>query len=602
MKSEKLDQAITDEEQARDTALGEAGVTDPRTVEELMRHGSPDDLAAWHAELDRILKYAAGDLLTPPEWRAEFERWSSAREAEQASRDSKSLGERVSCHFDELSDRIEILGERAQAMTQALDVLHRCGMETPPAIEPRLIDDWKKAFAVTLTAIPSRMDRIFPWRPLPRARRRHRQIEQILLKCLPLATWRHVGPMESPAGRERVSEVLESIARWRQAKEEQRATGEVSAQVKHVFATLTEEAKHLGATPKSAVRGAGYSSPSAWNDLARGAHARSREADAAAGAWRRRADHENALDSVRQWLEQWRMLGSAVHDALAEGSEAPLAHALRRLASDSGTPVLRQLEEADGKRDVAGFLRAWRTARRHHTAATDLKRQRDDIPSLTARVKAWWDQAPEPLVTTFAGVSRDWWPEPEILDERLASLRELLVETVRFLDDDRPDWKERARKERKWANEELRKAAELVPTSKPKGRALRERCRKATAPNASWPIDALRDEFRQFGIETLLAGIESVDESWPNVLFESRKQAGCSDYWTTTTKRAGQSAGSKRVWPATSASCDMNTWRSSGTRCALRLTGSRARSRCSPSRRSRSCSTWSWWTRHRSAR
>ena len=507
----RLDQAITDAEQERATALGEAGVTNPRTVEELMRHGSPDDLATWHAELDRILKYAAGDLLTPPEWRVEFERWSSAREAELASRDLKALGDRVNRCFDELSVRIESLGERAQAMTQALDALHRCGMETPPAIGPGLIDDWKKAFAVTLTAIPSRMDQLFPWKPLPKARRRLRQIEQMLLECLPLATWRHVGPMGNPGGRDRVSEVLESIARCRQAKEEQRAAGEVSVQVSDVFATLTEEAKHLGVPPKPAVQGAGYLSPRAWDDLAKEAHARSREADAAAAAWRRRASHENALDSVRQWLESWRMLGSAVHDTLAERSEAPLAHTLRRLASDPGTPALRQLGEADGKCDVAGFLRAWRTARRHHAAATDLRRQREDIPSLTARVVAWWDQAPEALVTTFAGVSRDRWPEPEVLDERLAPLHGLLEETARFLDDDRPDWKESARKERKWANEELRKAAELVPMSKSEGRALRERCMKATASNASWPIDALRDEFRQFGIETLVAGIESID-------------------------------------------------------------------------------------------
>ena len=507
----RLDQAVTDAEQARDTALGETGVTDPRTVEELMHHGSPDDLATWHAGLERILRYAADDLLTPPEWHAEFERWSSAREAEQTNRDLKALGDRVSRHFDELSVRIESLGERAQAMTRALDALHGRGMETPPVIEPGLIDDWKKAFAVTLTAIPSRMDRLFPWRPLPTARRRLRKIEQMLLKCLPLATWRHVGLIESPGGRGRVSEVLESIARWRQAEEEQRAAGEDSFQVNDVFATLTEEAKRLGATPTSVVQGAGYLSPKAWDDLAKEAYARSREADAAAGAWRRRADHQGALDTVRQWLEQWRMLGSTVHDTLAEGSDARFAHALRRLASDPGTPALRQLGEADGKCDVAGFLRAWRTARRHHTEATDLRRQRAGIPSPTARVKAWWDQAPEALVTTFAGVSRDRWPELEVLDERLAPLRRLLEETARFLDDERPDRKERARKERKWANEELRKAAEFLPTSKPEGRALRERCMKATASNASWPIDALRDEFRQFGIETLIAGIESID-------------------------------------------------------------------------------------------
>ena len=507
----RLDQAIKDEQQARDTVLGEAGVMDPRTVDELMRHGSPDDLATWHAGLDRILKYAAGDLLTPPEWHVEFERWSSAREAEQASRDLKSLGDRVSRRFDELSVRIESLGERAQAMTQALDALHRCGMETPPAIGSGLIDDWKKAFAVTLTAIPSRMDRLLPWRPLPRARRRLRQIEQMLLKCLPLATWRQVGPIESTGGRDRISEVLDSIARWRQAKEEQRAAGEVSAQISDVFATLAEEAKHLGATPKSAVQGAGFLSPSAWDDLAKEAYARSREADAATGAWRRRADHENALDFVRQWLEQWRMLGSVVHDTLTEGSEASLAHALRRLESDPGTPALRQLGEADGKCDVAGFLRSWRMARGHHTAATDLRRQREGIPPHTARVMAWWDQAPEALVTTFAGVSRDRWPEPEVLNERLAPLHGLLKETVRFLDNDRPEWKERARKERKWANEELRKAAELVPMSKMEGQALRERCMKATASNASWPIDTLRDEFRQFGIEKLVGGIESID-------------------------------------------------------------------------------------------
>ena len=507
----RLDQAIADAEQARATTLGEAGIMDPRTVEELMRHGSPDDLATWHAGLARILKYAAGDLLTPPKWHMEFERWSSAREADQASRDLKALGDRVSRHFDELSVRIESLEARAQAMTQARKALHRYGMDTPPAIAPDLIDSWKKAFAVTLTVVPSRMDRLFRWRPLPGARRKLRQIEPMLRESFPLATWRHVGPIEGPGGRDRVSEVLESITRWWHARKELRAAGKVSEQVSGAFATLTEEARHLGATPKSAVQGAGYLSPRAWDDLAKEAHARSREADAAAAAWRRRASHENALDSVRQWLESWRMLGSAVHDTLAEGSEAPLVHALRRLASDPGTPALRQLGEADGKCNVAGFLRAWRTARRHHTAATNLRRQREDIPSLTARVMAWWDQAPEALVTTFSGVSRDRWPEPEVLDERLAPLHGLLEDTARFLDDDRPDWKGRARKERKWANEELRKAAELVPMSKLEGRALRERCLKATASDASWPIDALRDEFRQFGIETLIAGIESID-------------------------------------------------------------------------------------------
>ena len=507
----RLDQAITDAKQARDTALGEAGVTDPRTVEELMHHGSPDDLATWHAGLDRILKYAAGDLLTPPEWYVEFERWSSAREAEQTNRDLKALGDRVRRHFDELSVRIESLGECAQAMTRALDALHRRGMETPPAIEPKLIDDWKSVFAVTLTAIPSRMDRFFPWRPLPRAKRRLRQIEQMLLKRFPLATWKYVGPIESPGGRDRISEVLESVVRWWHAKEEERAAGEVSGQINDVFATLTEEAKRLGATPTSVVQGAGYLSPKAWDDLAKEAYARSREADAAAGAWRRRTSRKNALGAVRQWLEQWRMLGSAVRDTLAEGSDARFAHALRRLASDPGAPALRRLGEAVGQWDVAGLLRAWRTARRHHTEATDLRRQREDIPSLTTRVKAWWNQAPEALVTTFAGVSRDRWPKSEALDERLTPLHGLLEETVRFLDDDRPAWEERARKERKWANEELRKAADLVPTSKPEGQALRERCMKATASNASWPIDALRDEFRQFGIGTLIAGIESID-------------------------------------------------------------------------------------------
>ena len=212
-----------------------------------MHHGSPDALAKWHAGLDRIVKHAEGDLLVPPEWHVKFEWWSSAREAEQAGRELKSPGDRVSRHFDELSVRIESLGTRAQAVTQALDALHRCGMEAPLAIAPGLIDDWKKAFAVTLTVVPSRMDRLFPWRPLPTARRRLRQTEQVRLKRLPLATWRHVGPMESPGGRDRVSEVLESIARWRQAEEEQRAAGEASGQVSDVFATLIEDAKQLGA-------------------------------------------------------------------------------------------------------------------------------------------------------------------------------------------------------------------------------------------------------------------------------------------------------------------------------------------------------------------
>ena len=508
----RLDQAIMDAEQVRETALGEAGVTDSRTVEELMRYGSPDDVATWHAGLERILKYSAGDLLTPPEWHVEFERWSSAREAEQASRDLKVLGDRVSRHFDELSVRIESLGARAQAMAQAVDALHRYGMETPPAIAPDLIDSWKRAFAVTLTVIPNRMDRLFPWRPLPGARRKLRQIERMLLESFPLATWRHVGSIEGPGGRDRVSEVLESITRWWHAREEERAAGKVSEQVSDAFATLTEEARCLGVPPKPAVQGAGYLSPRAWDDLAKEAYARSREADAAAGAWRRHASHKNALDSVRQWLESWRMLGSAVHDVLAEGSAAPLAHALRRLASAPGTPALLQLGEANGKCDVAGFLRGWRTARRHHTEATNLRRQREDIPSLAARLNAWWEQVPDALATAFAGVSRDRWPEPEVLDERLAPLHRLLEETARFLDEDQPDWKERAGKERNWANEELRKAAELVPTSKPEGRALRERCMKVTASSASWPIDGLRDEFRQFGIERLIAGIDLHDE------------------------------------------------------------------------------------------
>ena len=507
----RLDQAIRDAEQARGDALGEVGVIDPGTVEDLMRHGSPEDLATWHAGLGRILGLAAGELLTPPEWRVEFEKWSSSREAEQASRDLMALGNRVSRRFDELSERIESLEKLAQAKTSALDALVRHGMETPPAIEPGLIDDWKKAFAVTLTAVPSRMDRFFPWRPLPGAKRRLRQIEQMLLKCLPLATWRHVGPMEGPGGRERISEVLESVERWGQAKEKQRAAGEVSGRISDVFAKLTAEAKHLGATPKSAVQVAGHLSPIAWDDLAKEAHARSREADVAAEAWRRRADHENALDSVRQWLERWRMLGPAVHDTLAEGSDPQLAHALRRLASDPGTSALREIEEADGKCDVAGFLRAWRTARRHHSEATDLRRQRGSIPSLAARVNAWWDQAPEALVTAFAGVSRDRWPAPEILDERLGPLRGLLGETAHFLDNDRPDWREEAKKNRKRANDGLHKAAELVPTSKPEGRVLREHCMKATASDASWPIDALRDGFREFGIDSLIAGIEAID-------------------------------------------------------------------------------------------
>ena len=598
----RLDQAITDAQQARDTALGGAGVTDPRTVEELMRHGSPDDLATWHAGLDRILKYAAGDLLTPPEWLVEFERWSSAREAEQASRDLKSLGDRVSRRFDDLSVRIESLGERAQAMTQALDELHRCGMETPPAIGSGLIDDWKKAFSVTVTAIPSRMDRFFPWRPLPKARRRLRRIEQMLLKCLPLATWRHVELIESPGGRDRVSEVLESIARWRQTKEEQRAAGEVSVQVSDVFATLTEGSEAPRGDAEVSSAGCGIPVPECVGRPREGGACaiagngcRGRSVEAARGPRERtgfrpavartmahvgfggsryigrglrgaagtcvaatgiRPRHSGAAAARGGGREMRR---GGIPARLEDGAPAPHSGNGSEAAT-RGHPV------ADGARD--GMVGPGAGGPRH-----DIRRC---VPRPVAGAggtgRAAWrhctgcSRRPSASWTTIAPIGRRGPGRSGSGPTRSCTRR-------------RSSYRRRSRRGGHCESVAWRPRRRMQA-----GRSTR--C--ATSSASSESRRSLPESSRSTG-------------SWPKVGSGSRKQAGCSDCWTTT-KRAGRSVGSKRVWPATTVSCHRIKRRRSGTRCARHPSGSRPRSRCSPSPRHRSCSMWSWWTRHRSAR
>ena len=493
----------------RDDELARIDVRDTNTVHGLMSRGSPNALSAWHAKLERIVGFAATDILVAHPWDLQADRWSSARHAEQASRDLAALADRINDRYSEVAEQIEAVTRHAMARTKALAELRTAGMDEPPRIGPESIDEWHKAFRATLTTTQNRWNRVLQACRLSPAQRTLTRIERDLTNQLPTATCRQIGPFDQPGGRDRLSDVLDQIRRHRNASD---AGAKAEAKIEDAFAALRREAANLGVKePREELESARHLSRKAWSDLANQAHAGSREAATAATAWTRRAEHDDARAALQHWLGQWQELGRPVHDALVEMSGGALPDALAALRTNPSTGALQALDTAARRCDVTGLVHAWRAALAHHEDATGLEQERGSAPLPDAPLRAWWAEAPRELATILANLPADRFPDPETLAERLKALRDLLEETRRFLDEDRVAWTRAAAEERRRADAELRNAAALVDVSEPGAARLHELCTNTTESTGRWPTEALRAAFYPFEIGALAARIEATE-------------------------------------------------------------------------------------------
>lgn len=515
---QELQTGIVDRERHRDRAVAEVGLaaSEAGDWKWLLTGPSPELLADWDQRLRAMLDKPVEQALEPIDWRDEFDRWRSAEQADGWASEARKFAEVVLRACAELAPKLEEIRKLSAAVDAGRSKVTAIDVPTDVELPMDYLRAWMADFAECATRESGRLD-FLPWSQRSRLRRSLRRHEKQLRPGLPLELWTRIGTLNDE-GRAQLAPIVETTRRWIELRDEWQTAQTLIGEIEDRFRELRSQAAalRLPDVPSS-------QSTKAWAPIVDQCEATASVADAAARAWRRRAEKEATEEQLRTIAKEWSRLASGVpiREAWRRGQGANFDSAIRALADAPEAKSVDAARAAVYTGSLTRFVECWQVACNHEQTASQLRADFMAVPEPAEHVKAWWRERPKSAFV-LAGQTSDW-PDTDEAHEQIEAVSDWCDRRLAFDKTAQPGMVKKAQQELEWAVAKLGQAVEVLPEGPERTQVTRVFDRIRKEPASDWPVPDLNAAFAEFSPDRIRAKIERIEAELEKGSFEDAK-------------------------------------------------------------------------------
>lgn len=515
---QELQTRFVDRERHRDRAVEEVGLPPSEAGDWmwLLTGPSPQLLADWDQRLRAMLDKPVEQALEPIDWRDEFDRWRSAEQADGWASEAREFAEVVLRACAELAPKLDEIRKLSAAVEEGRSQVNAIDVPTDVELPMDHLRGWMADFAEYATREGGRLD-FLPWSQRSRLRRSLRRHEKQLRPGLPLELWTRIGTLND-TGRAQLAPIVETTRRWIELREEWQTAQTMIGEIEDRSRKLRSQAAalRLRDVPSS-------QSTEAWAPIVDQCEATASVADAAARAWRRRAERERTEEQLRTIAKEWSRLASGVpiREAWRRGQGANFDSAIRALADAPEPKSVDAARAAVYTGSLTRFVECWQSACNHEQTASQLRADFMAVPEPAEYVKAWWRERPKSAFV-LAGPSSGW-PDTEEAQQQVDAVSDWCDRWRAFDKTTRPSMAKKAQQELEWAVAKLGQAVEVLPEGPERTEVTRVFDRIKKKPESDWPVPDLNAAFAEFSPDRIRAKIERIEAELEKGSFEDAK-------------------------------------------------------------------------------
>ncbi len=480
---------------------------------------APDLIENWWNTFKAFVLGTVDVDLQPVSWDQKYERWNDAVEAQKWGEVTTVLAEDIRSSIDILAATTNKVAESDELLKVATArLLAATGVESIQS-DGKFIEDWLGAYA-QLCSTPSGALDWLPWSARGKVLKTMSGIENALKKVIPLSVWKRVGPINDTS-RNQLSEVLEVAKQWLAARAIVDHLEPDRRALSATFDGLRRRARECRFKVEQLPTGWDFA---AWGQLAAEIEKMVAVSLVAADAWRRRTARDLAIARIQAAKREIHALsaGAPMKESWAMGLGAPLIQLLDQLADQPTTEILARVRAEVYEERPTALIESWRQAYSSEFDATEVERQRNEIPSRATRIRAW--SKARPSIAAVKPERDDELPdEGSRIHTHLESCRVWDKKWSVFRTGSYEELSARADEEYRYALEMLLEAFDMVP-GQLRSRTLVDYVETLKArKEADWDLARVRKGFEQFSPGRIRSDLEQIDAELQGVSFDAAK-------------------------------------------------------------------------------
>jgi len=518
----ELEHELVRLQRKRDEVVGRVGL-DASEVNDwgwLENGPSVSLVSAWEDEFQVILTGQQEEALEPFEWDSSFERWDSENSARNTRDRAQEHAQTIRRQMAELAPRVSRISQQRAKLEVCTEALMKGGLEEKSEIATETLSQWSAEYSDYISRQAKRSD-FLPWSERSKIKRRLKRLEVVIRPFIPLSKWREIGAVDAEGGRDKLSEVVETLRLWKEALDKweglENERDEVDASFEQMRAA--SGGLGLGSIPED-------ESQAGWNQIADEADVLGKLADRAAAGIEKKHAKESALRLIQAVVRNWRNLasGQPIKEHWMRGQGVKFVEALDGLQKEPSPQTLTDIRGAYYSGNLSEFKRVWEEATHAQVEVRRTLIEIENVPKPEDRVKEWFSEQPTKRFLAVSGRGVEW-PDIEELTGHLNRADDLCSRVEHLENEVLPAAKREAAKEKSWAEEQLLEAIDVLPASV--ARSEIEAIYKDTAADANgeWPVEKISEAFQGFSPEIIKAKIAQIDAELEKGSFEDSKTA-----------------------------------------------------------------------------
>jgi hypothetical protein len=476
-------------------------------------------VSAWEDEFQAILTGQQEEALEPFEWDSAFDRWDSANSARNTRDRAQEHAQTIRRQMAELAPRVSRISQLRAKLEKCREALVESGLEEKSEIATEILSLWSAEYSDFISRQAKRSD-FLPWSERSKIKRRLKKLEVVIRPFIPLSKWREIGAVDAEGGRDKLSEVVETLRVWKEALDKWEGLEDERNEVDATFEQMRADSGGLGlgSIPED-------ESQSGWNRVADEADTLGKLADRAAAGIEKKHAKESALRLIQAVVRNWRNLasGQPIKEWWMRGQGVRFVETLDNLQKKPSPQTLTEIRGAYYSGNLSELKRTWEEATHAQVEVSSTLREIENVPKPEDRVKQWFSEQPSKrFLPVSAGIE---WPDLEELLGYLGRAEDLCSRVEHLENEVLPTAKREASKEKVWANEQLLEAIEVLPATG--ARSGLEEIYKDSVEDSDgdWPVEQISEAFQDFSPEIIKAKISQIDAELEKGSFEDSKTA-----------------------------------------------------------------------------
>jgi len=505
-------------ERRRDGAAASVGLPAnvTRSWNWLLSGPNPQSLGDWDARLRQFLVKPVEQSLGHIEWRDEYDRWRSDRDANDWADRARAFAERVERALAELAPRLSSIRKTRQALEEERGKLDAVGVTGVVDIPAATLREWAGAFAELTTAEKRTFD-FLPWSRRAQLDRRLRILETKLRPAFPLSIWAKVGTLDMQ-GRIKLAPIVEYSYTWLEQKERWDALqGEIES-IDNIFLSMRSDAAGLRfkEIPQN-------QEPDAWIPLIKVCQSYAETAEEAARRWQAKVEKAAVEKKLREMAVDYQALanGVPIWEAWRSGAGTEFDSAMRRLAEDPSSEVVTRVRAALYQGGTSQLLEGWTAAKSAEEQASHLRAKLKAIPTVQERQEEWWRARPPQAFVLDKPT--DGWPDTKGAVEAVEQVSASHAQWQKFVAQERPEQQTLAESELSRAFAKLEQAVGLVPGGEIRNKLDQWITKLEKKKSQDWPLEDLNSQFGAFNPQLIKARIDGIESELERLAFDYSK-------------------------------------------------------------------------------